>query len=198
MPRPLLKGCLSILVLLALLVGWIAGARSFALVFDRMHTVSIDSIPVRQLGLEEIESGKLRINRLWMDLADPADRPFPVTFRVDHQHQVKVQSAGRSIVLGRINERSNEIIPAAGEDRVRFETDRGLSWPTPFEINFMTGHSPSWKRHLYYHLSWEKPDRSRLEMVWRYEQYYYDNDKWANGFMTRAGTTGLIRVDIRP
>lgn len=36
----------------------------------------------------------------------------------------------------------------------------------------------------------------RLEMVWRYEQYYYDN--WASGFITRAGTTGLIRVEIRP
>ena len=43
---------------------------------------------------------------------------------------------------------------------------------------------------------WEKPDGCRLEMVWRYEQYYYDH--WTSGFMTRAGTTGLIRVDIRP
>jgi hypothetical protein len=33
-------------------------------------------------------------------------------------------------------------------------------------------------------------------MVWRYEQYFYEN--WASGFMTRAGTTGLIHVDIRP
>jgi hypothetical protein len=79
---------------------------------------------------------------------------------------------------------------------VRFETDRGfISWPTPLAINFISGNSPSWKRHLYYRLLWEKPDRQRLELVWRYEQYYYD--RWASGFMTRPGSTGLIRVDIR-
>ena len=39
-------------------------------------------------------------------------------------------------------------------------------------------------------------DGGRLEMLWRYEQYFYEN--WASGLMTRAGTTGLIRVDIRP
>ncbi len=73
-----------------------------------------------------------------------------------------------------------------------------LSWPTPFDFNFMTGHSPSWKRHLYYRVLWKKPSGAKLEMLWRYEQYFYPGNGWASGFMTRQGFTGLIQVDIRP
>jgi len=71
-----------------------------------------------------------------------------------------------------------------------------MSWPTPLAFNFMTGHSPSWKRHNYYELVWQKQNGSRLKMVWRYEQYFYDS--WASGFMVRDGITGLIRAEIRP
>jgi hypothetical protein len=73
-----------------------------------------------------------------------------------------------------------------------------LSWPTPFDINFMTGHSPSWKRNLYYALDWRKASGQRLEMVWHYEQYFYPGDGWTSGFMIREGATGLIRVKISP
>ena len=78
-----------------------------------------------------------------------------------------------------------------------------LSWPTPFEINFMTGHSPSWKRHLYYKLRWKKTTGATLDMIWRYEQFFYGqqlipgNGGWGSGFMTREGSTGLIQVTIK-
>jgi hypothetical protein len=35
-------------------------------------------------------------------------------------------------------------------------------------------------------------------MLWRYEQYFYSDNGWAGGFMTREGSTGLIKLDIRP
>jgi len=195
MRRPVLKGCLTILVLAALFVAWIAGARSLSLLLDHIHTVPIDSIPVRGLGLENIDSGSLRINNLPMDLAGTDDRPFPVEMKIDATRQFVVKMGNRTITLGRVDD--SLVLRPTPNDRVRFQTDRGLiSWPTPFEINFMSGNSPSWKRHLYYRLKWEESDHSRLEMVWRYEQFFYD--RWANGFMTRAGSTGLIRVDIRP
>jgi hypothetical protein len=77
-----------------------------------------------------------------------------------------------------------------------------LSWPTPFEFNFMTGHSPSWKRHLYYRLLWKKPSGPALDMVWRYEQSFYGKqlfpgNGWNNGLGTHEGWTGLVRVDIK-
>jgi len=34
-------------------------------------------------------------------------------------------------------------------------------------------------------------------MLWRYEQYFYPHTGWGSGFMTRQGSTGLIRIDIR-
>ncbi len=71
-----------------------------------------------------------------------------------------------------------------------------LSWVEPLNLNFMTGKSPSWKRHQYYQLIWKKPTGARLEMLWRYEQYFYPEDRWTEAFMTRPGSTGLIRIDI--
>ena len=60
----------------------------------------------------------------------------------------------------------------------------------------MTGQSPSWKRHIHYRLLWKKPSGAKLEMLWRYEQYFYPELGWGSGFMTREGSTGLISVDI--
>ena len=71
-----------------------------------------------------------------------------------------------------------------------------LSWPNFFETNFMTGNSPKWKRHTYQKLTWTKPTGAKLEMLWRYEQYFYQGTGWTEALMTREGSTGLIRVEI--
>jgi hypothetical protein len=71
-----------------------------------------------------------------------------------------------------------------------------LPWPNFFDVNFMTGKSPKWKRNTYQRLIWKKPDGAKLEMVWRYEQYFYTQDHWVEALMTRSGVTGLIRVEI--
>ena len=67
-----------------------------------------------------------------------------------------------------------------------------------FDFNFMTGHAPSWKRHRYHQLVWTKRSGAKLEMLWRYEQYFYPTDGWAAGNMTREGNTGLIKAEIKP
>ena len=71
-----------------------------------------------------------------------------------------------------------------------------LAWPNFFEVNFMTGNSPKWKRYIYRKLSWKKRDGTNLQMLWRYEQFFYANDGWVEAFMVRPETTGLIRVEI--
>ena len=197
MRRLLIKTVLGFTCLGALLIAWIAGARPLSLLLDRLHTMQIDSQPVVQLDVEDASGGMLRINDLPMSTAMPDYSPYPMEMKVDPARQFVVQSANHAIVLGRVDESLGNVLKPEPGDKARLQIERGLlSWPTPFEINFMSGHSPSWKRHLYYRLVWEKPDGGRLEMVWRYEQYFYDS--WASGFMTREGTTGLIRVDIRP
>lgn len=201
MRRLILRSAIGIFALGALLIGWVAGARSISMLLDRVHTVEIDSRPVEQLGVEDANRGMLRVNDLPMSTATPDYSPYPMEMTLDSKQQFVVETANHAIALGRVDDslggvRGLAIKPGAG-DKATFHIERSaLSWPTPLAINFMTGHSPSWKRHLYYRFVWEKPGGGRLEMVWRYEQYYYDD--WASGFMTRAGTTGLIRVDIRP
>lgn len=201
MRRILIKSATALTCLIAALIAWVAGARPLSLFLDRFHTVQIDSQPVTQIGIEDANRGMLRINDVPMSNAMPDYSPWPMEMKVGPDRQFVVRSGDHAIVLGRVDDSSGEdrgtvIRPASG-DKARFRVERGLlSWPTPFDLNFMTGQSPSWKRHLYYRLVWEKAYGGRLEMVWRYEQYFYE--QWASGFMTRAGTTGLIRVDIRP
>jgi hypothetical protein len=193
--RLLFRSAIGILGLVALLVVWIAGARALSLLLDRVHTVEIESRPVTQLGVADADHGMLLVNDLPMNTSAPDDSAHPLKMNLDSERQFILKKADRSIVLGRADSLF-AVKPSMG-DRARLKIERSmLSWPTLLEINFMTGHSPSWKRHLYYRLIWEKPRGARLEMVWRYEQYFYDD--WASGFMTRAGTTGLIHVDIRP
>jgi hypothetical protein len=201
MRRSLFQSGLALVCFGALFIMWVVGARPLSLLLDRLHTVQIDSQPVVQIGVEGATGGMLRINDLPMSTSRPDYSPYPMEMTVDPARQFVVRSGGHAIVLGEAEESLGErpglgIKPGPG-DKAQFRIERSLlSWPTPLDINFMSGHSPSWKRHLYYRLVWEKPDGDRLEMVWRYEQYFYDS--WASGFMTRAGTTGLIRVDIRP
>jgi hypothetical protein len=93
-------------------------------------------------------------------------------------------------------------VPPEGDDASIQVRRSILSWPTPFDFNFMTGHSPSWKRHLYYELRWKKNTGATLDMIWRYEQFFYGQqlipgNGWGNGFMTSEGSTGLIQVAIK-
>lgn len=94
--------------------------------------------------------------------------------------------------------RSFTLAPEPG-DETSFTVRRScLSWPTPFETNFMTGHVSSWRRHLYYRLVWKKRSGAKLEMVWRYEQWFYSTDGWTSGTMSHENSTGLIGVEIAP
>ena len=202
MARLFRRSALGIVLALALVlaVGWVAGARPLSLLLDRIHTVTTESKPIERLGLEDISGGMLRISDLQFNTATPDYHPY-LKMEIDRAGQFVIQIPGQTIALGRIEKSLGKdsgplLRPGAG-DRATFRIEHSLlSWPTPLAMNFMTGHSPSWKRNTYYRLTWQKTEGGQIEMVWRYEQYFYD--RWASGFMTREGATGLIRVDIRP
>jgi hypothetical protein len=196
MGRRLIRFTIVLIFLGALLVAYVAGARSLSLALDRIHTVPMESLPISGIGVEDADRGVLRIGDLALSLAGTDYHPYPMKTKIDPGRQFVIETAGHAIALGPVEKSAGVMRPEPG-DKARFAIEHSmLSWPTPLEINFLSGKSPSWKRHVYYRLSWEKADGGRLEMVWRYEQWFYDN--WASGFMTRAGSTGLIRVDIRP
>jgi hypothetical protein len=201
--RPIfVRSIVAIAVVLGLLATWIFGGRTLSMLIDRIHTVQINAQPVTSLSLEEGTGGTIAINGMLMNSDTPNNQPFPMTIGTDAQGRIALTIKGESIILGSKIESGDEqagivIRPDPG-DEASFRIRRSfMSWPTPFDFNFMSGHSPTWKRHLYYRLFWRKADGTNLEMVWRYEQYFYPNDGWASGFMTREGSTGLARAAIR-
>ena len=141
--------------------------------------------------------GILRVNDLALSLND-RNGPSP-NIGTTKNDQLGLADGGKVFAFGppRLGAENLATVPPAGDDAF-IEIRRSiLSWPTPFDLNFMTGQSPSWKRHLYYRLLWKKPSGAKLEMLWRYEQYFYPGNGWASGFMTREGSTGLIQVVIK-
>jgi hypothetical protein len=191
---------LLVVVLIALLFLWIFEARHFSLLLDRFGTAELESRAIDHIEYDGSESaGVFEIAGSPFSTQGVNNKPFPLTLEADPQKHFVISTNGKSFLLGRASSRGKLQITPDSSDHVALNVRRSwLSWPTPFEINFMTGHSPSWKRNLYYQIRWQKPSGQKLEMVWRYEQYFYPGDGWTNGFMTREGATGLIRVEISP
>jgi len=71
-----------------------------------------------------------------------------------------------------------------------------IDWIEPFRVNFLTGQSPSWLRHIYYRLAWERSSGAKLDLIWRYEQHFYSGSGWGTSFMTRPESTGLISLNL--
>ena len=183
----------------AIAATWIFSGRQVSLFLDRFGTIETASNRVNSLAYEGNGTGGiLRINDLELSLNDRND-PAP-SIGTTKDDQLGLANGGKVFGFGpaRSEAENLAVIPSAGDDAFIQIRRSVLSWPTPFELNFMTGRSPSWKRHLYYRLFWKKRSGAKLEMLWRYEQYFYPGNGWASGFMTHEGSTGLIQLDISP
>ena len=190
----------TVVALIAVAIAWVFGARPLSLILDRFYTAPLSSLPVSPLAYS--------LDTLWIgDLSlslSPDVRPIDVHVDCDSSNRVILSSGARLFALGRCTRRMPartgefQFVPAAGDD-VSLVVSRSLiSWPTPFELNFMTGAAPSWKRDLYYRLRWKKPSGAQLTILWRFEQGFYHDDGWTAGTMTRAGSTGLLQLTLSP
>ncbi|MEO8429664.1 MAG: hypothetical protein ABI651_21440 [Verrucomicrobiota bacterium] len=82
-------------------------------------------------------------------------------------------------------------------DKPSFNVRRSpLGWVTPFEFKITTPHPSFWKRYVYYCFIWKKRPETRLEMLWRYEQWYYGTGGWTNPEMLWNSRTGLVYFGI--
>jgi hypothetical protein len=194
-----------LLILVSLgLIGllWIFGGRQTALLFDRFGTAEVARIRVTELSYEL--GGNLRFGTMMLSFTGPDNRPVPLSIMPDANNRLILTLAGRSFELGDLLPPAQDSVAALAirpdkEDAVSITVRRSLlSWPTPFDFNFMTGHAPSWKRHRYHRLVWKKQTGATLELLWRHEQYFYPNEGWTVGTMTHEGSTGLIRGAIKP
>jgi len=197
---------LAILVLLVIATSalWIFRGRQVSLFVDRFKTIEISSAKISSITYEGSGTGGILVaNDLKLSLNDPAPNLSP-SIGTTKDNQFALASGGKVFAFGPLasaGENAGDRLataPTEGDDASIAVHRSVLSWPTPFDFNFMTGQSPSWKRHIYYQLRWKKSSGPELEMLWRYEQYFYPGNGWASGFMTREGSTGLIRVEIQP
>src|SRR4029077_8409859 len=199
MRKILITLAILVALVIAVLATWIFGGRQLSLFLDRCATIEMASTPIKAVVYEGSGSGGiLRVNDLALGIND-RNGPTP-SVGTTKDGQLALADRGKVFAFGPLRSEAETLaaVPPAG-DAGFIEVRRSiLSWPTPFEFNFMTGQSPSWKRHLYYRIHWRKPNGVTMEMLWRYEQYFYPGNGWGNGFMTREGSTGLVRVDIQP
>jgi hypothetical protein len=191
---------ITIVVALAIAIPatWIFGGRQLSLFLDRFWTIETASSRINSVVYEGSGTGGiLHINDLALSLND-RNGPTP-NVGTAKDGQLALADSGKVFAFGPTRSEAENLAtaPPPGDDAFIQIRRSLLSWPTPFDLNFMTGHSPSWKRHLYYRLVWKKPSGAKLEMVWRYEQYFYPGNGWASGFTTHEGSTGLLRVDIK-
>ena len=185
-------------VVIAFLATWIFYGRQISLLLDRFGTIETTSARINSIAYQgNGTGGSLHVNDLELSLND-RNGPAP-SIGTTKNDQLALADRGKVFAFGPAQTEAENLatVPPAGDDAA-IEIRRSiLNWPTPFEVNFMTGNSPSWKRHLYYRVRWKKSSGTTLEMLWRYEQFFYPGNGWASGFMTHQGSTGLIRVDIK-
>jgi hypothetical protein len=188
----------------AMLATWIFGGRQISLFIDRFGTIETASAPIKSIAYEGSGTGGVMIVndlRLSLNEASPNLSPSIGSTKDD---QFALANGGKVFAFGPListaenaSDRLATVRPAG--DDASFAIRRSvLSWPTPFDLNFVTGQSPSWKRHAYYQLHWKKPSGETLEMLWRYEQQFDPANRWGSGSMTHPGSTGLIQVKVRP
>jgi len=199
MRKVLITLAILIAFVIATAASWIFEGRQISLLLDRVGTIEMSSARINSIVYNgRGTGGTLRVNDLDLSLNDRND-PAP-SIGTTKNDQLGLANGGKVFAFGPArSEEENLVAVPPADDHATIQIRRSiLSWPTPFEINFMTGHSPSWKRHVYYRLLWKKSSGAKLEMLWRYEQYFYPDNGWASGFMTYKGSTGLIRLDISP
>ena len=182
---------------------WIFRGREISSFIDRYWTVETQSAPIQSIAYEGSGTGGTLIcNGVNFSLNDL--RPgLSLSVGSTKDNQLALATSGKVFPFGLLTSASEDTgerlrtAPPSGDQAFLATRHSVLSWPTPFDMNLMTGQSPSWKRHIYQEIRWKKSSGAKLQMLWRYEQFFYPGNGWTSGFMTREGSTGLIRVDIQ-
>jgi len=217
----LLRGGLAVVAILVLGIAWLVLARQLSELVDAVWTVRVANLSPSpftwngtwlQFGPPIGDVEKNFVGDLpgidaqfrSLDLTGPGpDYGNAAEIAVDARGKLVLSAGGKSFVLGVAT--GNMIPIQAFRDMPEFAAEPGdtaslviehsfFAWPTPFEFNVvgMGGTATTWKRHVYYRLSWQKASGARLSMLWAGGQPYYGS---ANGW--GAPGSFLTRVDIR-
>jgi len=193
--RKLLIAFLIFIVLAAL---WLWRGRDLSILIDRFHVVETSFRPIKSISYEGSGTGGLlHVDDLALSLNEIELGGAQASIGTTKDNQLALSFNGKVFAFGPSSGGDNLAAAAPIDDVASVSIQHSeIPWPNFFETNFMTGNSPGWKRHIYQKLSWKKPTGAKLEMIWRYEQFFYPPGGWTEALMTRPGTTGLIRVEI--
>lgn len=200
---------------------WLATARQLSELIDGLATARVASLSPSPFGWNGTwlqfgpPLGNVRENLVGeAPGVDPQFRGLDLTgpgplygnaaeISVDAEGRLVLSAGGKSFVLAGRTGRYLAVDPGDSEmpefaaepgDSASLVIERSLfAWPTPFELNFvgMGGVATTWKRHVYYSLSWVKASGARLSMVWAGEQPYDSVNMW------RAPGSFLTKAEIR-
>ena len=183
---------------------WVNGGRQLSLNVDRFRTIQTKSAPITSLRYEGTgKGGVLIVNDLRLELAPANEKVPPADVGTTKDNQLALSFGGKVFAFGPLDaahDGANEILatrPDAGDNASLALRRSALPWVEPFKLNFMTGQSPTWRRHAYYQIAWKKTSGASLEMQWRYEQYFYPGNGWTSNFMTRQNSTGLVYIGMQ-
>ena len=194
--RKVLVGLLIVAVLATI---WLWRGRDLVTFADEFKTIQTSSRPIEVISYEgNGTGGTLHVADIDLTLDEsPLSGPKP-NVGTTKDGQLALSFHEKVFPFGAALSQTDKLaanVPSGDTARISIKHS-ALAWPNFFEVNFMTGNSPKWKRYTYRKLTWDKPTGAKLEMLWRYEQYFYRNDGWVEALMTRPGATGLIRVEI--
>jgi hypothetical protein len=193
------KILIALLIILALSVAWLWRGRDIATLVDRFKTVETRSQQVNSASYQgNGTGGVLRVADVDLSLDETVLGGTKPNVGTTKDGQIALSFHGKVFPFGPVLPQDDKLAAkVSADDSARIAIEHSaLAWPNYFEVNFMTGNSPKWKRYIYRRLIWNKPNGAKLEMLWRYEQFFYRNDGWVEAFMVRPETTGLIRVEI--
>jgi hypothetical protein len=200
-----------VLAILAAIIalGWLWYYRMqyVALAFDTLATQQIEERDLPSVAWNDLY---LVANGHVLDLDLPDKPSVSARIRAAPGGPLVLADKGERIVLGRrtssVISNQETIKPAtvfAREpgDRLFLSVERSwLEWPTFFMTNYMTGNSTTWRRYKYYRLTLRKASGLSVEMLWRYEEFYYPSDHaWINSDKlceTDEPACGLVRVRV--
>src|SRR5437762_2235957 len=149
----LIVGTVVLLLVAAIAAAWIFAGRQLSLYLDKFGTVEVTAEQITSIRYEgNGVGGILHVNQSALSLAPAAaDRSVP-TVGTTKDGQLALATEGKVFAFGPLPKTGNdtadilETSPQPGDDAKISLRHSGLSWPTPFEMNFMSGQSPSWKR----------------------------------------------------
>src|ERR1700730_16806624 len=146
---------------------WIFGGRQLSLFMDRFRTIETTSARINSIAYEGIGTGGvLRVNGLALSLN--ATNGLTPNMGTTKDAQFALAAGGKVFAFGPLRstaDNADDHLAATlqADDDASLTIRRSvLSWPTPFDFNFMTGQSPWWKRHIYYRLLLKKASRAKL------------------------------------